>query len=406
MSTGARAVVVGGGVLGLSAALHLLRAGVRECTVLERDGVAQGTSAAGAGFLDTWPLGSPEGEAGAEEVALAEYGIEFYRELGALRPQAPFRQRGSVWIAATERDWPSVERRLVEGPPDARVLEPAEIEAITAGVVRADAVHRGVLRPRSAQISAEKMTRALASVFVEEGGRLAERTPATGFELDGAGRVNAVRTARGGFEADVVVLAAGAWTNALLEPLGAFVAQAPVGLSRIVTGPLGIPADLPLLLLKALDSGLGRAIWIREENGGLLFGANYEAPSRLEYVADGVPERFDQTALDGVLEVRRAVATLTDAIPALGQFDGFRVGHGAPCYTTDGRAIVGPLPGIENLHVLAGCNELGVTYGPGFGRVLAERITAGGSELADAGVWSPERFGPGLDSERAVAEAL
>ncbi|MBN9621452.1 MAG: FAD-binding oxidoreductase, partial [Actinobacteria bacterium] len=197
-----------------------------------------------------------------------------------------------------------------------------------------------------------------------------------------------------------------AWTNAVLAELGQSLPIAPIAVSRIVTEPLRMPGDLPLLFVKALDSGLKKSIWVREEDGRLMFGANYDTPSRLTFIEDGVPERFDQVDLDGVLEVKRAAETLTTAIPALVEYKSFRIKHGAPCYTVDGRAIVGALPGVGNLYVMAGCNEQGVTHGPGFGRVIAETIAAGGSDFVDAAVWSPGRFEGEPQSPREVAAAL
>jgi sarcosine oxidase, subunit beta len=404
MKTDASVVVVGGGVLGSSAAVHLLNAGLTDVTLLERDGVAQATSSAGAGFVDPWAAGSAS-MAGREEIALANYAIDFYRDLNRTHPDSPYRQRGCLWMAATESDWPYVERWLTEGPADARAVEPAEIEALTSGVVRADGVFRGVLRPSSAQVSAERATRALAQELVVRGGTLRERTPVERILVE-AGRVRGVRTAHGTVEAAVVVVAAGAWTNAVLAPLGVSLPYAPLVVSRIVTEPLRLPDTLPLLFLKAGASGLPKSLWLREEEGRLMYGTNYDAPVR-DVLLDGpVPDRFDQLDVEGVLDVQRDAAKLANAIPALGAYRNFRVKHGAPCYTTDGRAIVGPVPGIEGLHVIAGCNEQGVTHGPGFGRVLADVITTGASELADIDVWSPARFDGAPATAREVAARL
>jgi glycine/D-amino acid oxidase-like deaminating enzyme len=397
-------VVVGGGVLGVSAAVHLLRAGVGDVTLVERDTVAQATSGAGAGFVDPWAAGSASGS-GAEEIALANYGIEFYRELHELRPESPYRRRGCLWMAWTEDDWPYVERWLTEGPPDACAVEPDEIERLTSGVVRASGVFRGVLRPSSAQISAERATKALAELFVAEGGTLKERMPLERLVVRGD-RVTGVETAHGALDADVVVVAAGAWTNQVLAPLGVQLPYAPLVVSRIVTEPLGIPDTLPLLFLKADASGLPKSLWIREEEGGLMYGTNYDAPVRDSLLDGDLPERYDGFDLEGVLDVQRDAAKLTNAIPALGEYRNFRVRHGAPCYTTDGRALVGAVGDVEGLYVAAGCNEQGVTHGPGFGKVLADTIATGASELADIGVWNPLRFGDEPKSAREVAAAL
>ncbi|MGP6170077.1 NAD(P)/FAD-dependent oxidoreductase [Microbacterium sp. A204] len=400
MKKSVNAIVVGAGVMGVSAALHLLRAGA-SVILLERDSVADGTSGAGAGFVDPWTLGAPGGEGGFEEAAIADYGIEFYRSLHDLVPESPFRQRGLIWMAATEADWSYVEPRLTRGPADARGIEPSEIEEVTRGFVKARGVFRGVLRPRSAQISAERATRAAAQVFVNEGGDLRERTPALELVVKG-GRIAGVRTSDEVIEADVVVVAAGAWTNRLLEPIGESLPIAPLVVSRIVTEPLGVPSDLPLLFIRAQATGLPRSYWLREEDGRLMFGTVYPTAARYSFVDQPMPDRLDQVDLDGVLEVRRGAEALAEAIPAVAAYRNMRLKHGTPGHTPDGRALVGALPGNENLYVLAGCNEQGVTNGPGFGRVIADLVMTGSTELADASVWNPARFGDAPRTARDV----
>lgn len=376
--------------MALSAALHLLRAGVA-CTVVERDEVASGTSGAGAGFVDPWTLGAPGGQRDLEEAALAEYAIEFYRGLSAQQPSLPYRQRGLIWMAATAEDWTYVEPRLTSGPTDAREISPAEVEEITHGFVKASGIHKAVFRPSSCQISAEKATKALAAQFVLEGGDLRERTPALSI-VESEGRAVGVETAAGRIDADVVIVAAGAWTNELLERTGYTLPLVPHVVSRIVTEPLDVPADLPLLFIRGEASGLPKSVWIREENGRMMFGTDYETPARDTFETGPVPTRFDDVELDGVLEVQRGVQVFTDAVPAFGAYRNYRVKHGAPAYTPDGRAAVGALDGVEGLYVVAGCNQQGVTHGPGFGRIIADQVVSGTTDLADATVWNPNRF--------------
>jgi glycine/D-amino acid oxidase-like deaminating enzyme len=67
-------VVVGGGVLGTCAALHLAEAGARSVVLLERRSqLGSQTTSAGAGFVGYW--------AGELEAELAAYAMEFYERL-------------------------------------------------------------------------------------------------------------------------------------------------------------------------------------------------------------------------------------------------------------------------------------------------------------------------------------
>src|SRR5690606_6231947 len=98
-----------------------------------------------------------------------------------------------------------------------------------------------------------------------------------------------------------------------------------------------------------------------------LFGTVYDTPARYAFIDGPVPDRIE-VDLDGVLAMREGAWAFAEAIPAISAYANMRVRHGAPGYTPDGRALVGAVPAIAGLHVIAGCNEQGVTYGPGLGR--------------------------------------
>ena len=147
-------------------------------------------------------------------------------------------------------------------------------------------------------------------------------------------------------------------------------------------------------------------IWLRETGGSLLWGCSYEQDPRYRFVTAGVPERTDQLPLDGVLETLRVGAQASRAIPVLARYRSFSIAQGCPSYTPDQRALVGPLPGLEGLYVLSGCNETGITHGPGYGRFLAEYIHDGQPTWLQADAFAPERFGTRYSNGREVANAV
>src|SRR5687767_683549 len=100
----AAVAVIGGGIIGACTALHLVREGVSNVVLLERDDVAQGTSAAAAGFVAMWAAGYI-GQWGEEEVALERYGLAFYDDLAARGHDLDHRPNGTLWIASDEPTW-------------------------------------------------------------------------------------------------------------------------------------------------------------------------------------------------------------------------------------------------------------------------------------------------------------
>ena len=78
-SASPRIVVIGAGILGCSAAYHLLKAGVSDVSLLDAVRAGGGTSGAGAGFVSHWSAGFLE-HFGEEGIALQKYGLDFYRD--------------------------------------------------------------------------------------------------------------------------------------------------------------------------------------------------------------------------------------------------------------------------------------------------------------------------------------
>lgn len=400
MPESADVVVVGGGALGLSTALHLAEAGAGEVLVLERDGIAQATSNAGAGFLAVWAAGHAHDSWGAEEAELERYGLHFYGGLAADGHEIGWRANGVMWVATTEAGWSEHIEPYAAHPeaPSAEVLERDEILAL-APVLAADGVLRAVYQPAGARITARAASLAIATRARERGVRIDERRPVTRLLID-AGRVTGVETARGAVAAGVVVLAAGGWTNGLVAPHAPPLPMVPLVAARLITEPLGVPETLPPLLFPEFAH-----LWVREEQGGLLFGASFEARPRYEFADADPPERYDQLPLDGVVETRRVAAEAAHALPLLARAQSVTVAHGAPCYTPDLRGLVGPVPGIDRLFVTGGCNEAGITHGPGYGALVAALVT-GAAPSVDPAPLDPGRFGERFARGAEVVAAM
>ena len=91
----ARAVVVGGGIIGASVAYHLARLGWTDTVVLERSRVSSGTSWHAAGLM-TRTRGTHA------QTELASYSRDFYRDLAALSGiDVGYYPNGSLSVART-----------------------------------------------------------------------------------------------------------------------------------------------------------------------------------------------------------------------------------------------------------------------------------------------------------------
>jgi sarcosine oxidase subunit beta len=397
----AEVVVVGGGILGCATALHLLERGFGDVLVLERDGLAQATSHAGGGFVGRWGGGYVPAW-GPQELALEAYGIDFYRGLAEDRGlDFGYKRNGSLWAATTPEAW---DRHLEviathAGVENKQTLTPEQVEDVTGGIVPAAGVVGGVLHPDGCQVQAPRATAAIAHLVEQAGGRIHTRTPVRSLVVEG-GRIRGVATGEGTLSAAVVVLAAGAWTNMLLRRIGAWMPMVPLIATRIVTEPLGVPPTMPTLMLPEF-SGL----WIREEEGGLLWGAGYDVDPRRLFIDQDPPERFDHLPLDGFIETERLGAEASAVIPLLTRYRSPRVAQGAPTYTPDLRGIVCGVREADGLWVVGGDNEAGITHGPGYARLLADLVCDDGrSSFVDPAEFSDERYGDRYSTPAAVSE--
>ncbi len=358
-------VVAGGGILGASAAWHLAHAGA-EVTLVEREpALGTQTTAAGAGFVGYW--------AGELEAELAEYGMSFYAGLQERAGEdIGVRRVGLMFPAVTpegvEMLRQEYERELAFAP-GVELLD-ADETVRRAPILARDAVHGSLLQPDAHQVDTVRAMGALRAELAQLGVELRTGVEAREATVAG-GRVTGLTTSAGHIPAATVVNAAGAGARALGARNGIDIAAVPLPESRFTTAPVpGVTRDLPMMLFFERD-----LLYIREADGGLLVGA------------------IEKTLGDGAAHDHEPLAReLANVVPALAaaEIRERRTGH--PTWTPDGRHILGPAPGLDGYLVLAGCNESGVTHGPGLGRIAAALATGG--PAPDISAYRVGRFGP------------
>ena len=310
-------------------------------------------------------------------------------------------QNGNLYVATTREAWDSFVAPHVADPtavPNLRRLSAEETAELT-GIFPVDGLYGGILHPDGAQLSAAKAARAIARRFVEAGGRLATRRPVIGL-ISRAGQIRGVETLHGPIRAERVVLAAGAWTNAILRGLGIWLPTTPLVAFRVLSEALGVPRTMPTVMLGEVP------MYIRGENGALLWGMHYRERPRFAFVDAEVPERFDQLPLDGFFEVQKVAEAAARTVPLLAQSRSQTVAFGAPTFTPDQRPFLGAIAEADGLYVAVGCNEAGVTHAPGYGKLLAELLTTGRTTLCSIQAFDPARFGSTHRNEHDVVVAL
>jgi heterotetrameric sarcosine oxidase gamma subunit len=362
----ARAVIVGGGVVGASIAYHLPKLGWRDVVLLERKRLTSGTTWHAAGLVGQL-------RATANLTKLAQYTTTLYAGLEAETGQATgFLQRGSIAVATnTERL-----EELRRGASMAKTfgLEVHEIGAIEIQkkwpLLNVADVVGGVFLPKDGQTSPIDTTMALIKGATMRGASIHEGVKVTSILSDGKG-ARGVVTDKGEIAADVVVLATGLWTRALAKSCGVSVPLQACEHFYIVTEPFpGLTPDLPVL--RDADN----CAYYKEDAGKLLMGA-FE-PNAKPWAVDSIPEDFEFGELPEDIE---HFAPILEAamrrLPALEKVGIRKFFNGPESFTPDVRYMLGEAPELKRVYVAAGFNSIGIQSAGGAGKALAEWIVEG-----------------------------
>jgi glycine cleavage system aminomethyltransferase T/glycine/D-amino acid oxidase-like deaminating enzyme len=382
----ARIVIVGGGIIGLSIAYHLTRAGEHDIVLLERGRLTNGTTWHAAGLVsrvrgtNALTALTRDNVATYERVA-AETGIEIgLRQVGALtiaRTEARMHEIRAGVGMARDFDIP------------VEVTDRARIRELWPSAVVDDLVG-GVLFPSDATVNPGDAALAFAKGAVDAGARYVPDTEVTGFRSAGAEsrrRVNGLVTSRGPIEAETVVLAGGLWTSELARLAGASVALYPAEHVWVMTDEAaGAGEAAPFL--RDLDG----YIYIRQYRGRYVVGA-FE-PNGKPIAPSAVPSTgFAEFGPDWD-HFAPALAAARKRLPELESI-GFAHYLRAPeSFTPDSNLQLGFVPEFDGLFVAAGLNSQGIIFAPGVGRAAAEWIIEGHPtmDLAEVDVARMERW--------------
>ncbi len=236
----------------------------------------------------------------------------------------------------------------------------------------------------------ERVTQSLIAAAQRHGARLVQGTPVTGFEISG-GRCTGVRTADGGFSADTVIVAAGAWTPTLLDPIGVRVPIDPMRLQVIETEPIeqrfdpvlyGPTAIKQYALTKALDGfdaddfthPLENAVpgteilelAAQRRDGSVILGIS------MDFVG------LDQRLSVGAMAL--ALGVIADHLPALRDLPIRRTWAGVLPQTPDTLPIMDRAPGVDGLVIAAG-HVFGQGAGPFTGRLITQMVLGEPTDL-------------------------
>lgn len=379
--TQARAVVIGGGIVGVSTAYHLARLGWTDTVVVERHKLTSGSTFHAAGLVGQL-------RSNANITQLLGHSVRLYTELERETGLATgWKMNGGLRLACTEARWTELKRQATTARSfglDMHLLSPKEAQDLWP-LMQVDDLIGAAFLPTDGQANPSDITQSLAKGARMAGAAIWEDTEVTGIETRD-GRVTAVVTSRGRIACEAAVNCAGQWARDLGNMVGVNVPLVSVEHQYMVTEPIeGVPRTLPTL------RDPDRLTYWKEEVGGLVMGG-YE-PNPIPWAVDGIPEGFNFQLLQPNWDHFQQIVDLAmGRVPALQTAGVKELIAGPESFTPDGNFILGEAPELRGFYVGAGFNAFGIASGGGAGKALAEWI-AGGEPPYDLWPVDIRRFG-------------
>ena len=362
--------VIGAGIIGASAAFHLVESGARDVIVIDAGEPLSGTTPAGAGFVARFGADHNR-RIGACTIPLQDYGLAFYRDLHDSGADLEFASNGNLVLARTPSMLETLADGIVRHPqayPGTRLLDADGVAEMLLGAADPAAVAGGVYMPEGIQLTTARAQQEILTRLEETGVQFHWGTPAIGVRvIDGS--VTGVETTEGTIEASTIVFAAGAWTHALLESVNRRLPLIPMVATRFVSEPAGLSPLLPTVQCPELS------LWLRELRGAFSWGGGFAYRLLSALKEGGLEFGYGRPVSTELLDAQSAhQEKVAEVFPALSGLASAETIQGVPVYTVDGGLYVGAVPGIEGLWALAGDSESGITHGPGMGKLVAQLI--------------------------------
>ena len=410
-------VIIGGGIVGLSAALTLAERGI-PVVVLEKGRLAGEQSSRNLGWVR-------KTSRAAEDVPLALAADRLWATMSARTgSDVGYRQAGIMFIArseaqmATHEKWLASVAHLELG---SRLLSAQEIARKVPGGVGRWA--GGIFTLSDGRAEPAFAASAIAQAAIARGARIVEHC-AVRTLTTAAGRVSGVVTEQGEIRCEQVLLAGGLWSRRFLGNLGIALPTLPLVCSVLRTRPLAGPTETAVgapdfSFRKHCDGG-----FIITQRGALdapltldhlRIGLRYRA--QLGAARDNLRIRLNRYSLDDLRLARRwrgerlspfeqvrtldpaanpalnqeALANLRAAWPAFARAEVEAAWAGVIDVTPDANPAIGPVAALPGLTLATGFSGHGFGTSPAAGALAADLVT-GARPIIDPAPYRVDRF--------------
>ncbi len=348
-------IVIGGGIIGASCAYELSKNG-KKVAVVEKRHLSSGASGASAAMLE-FQIDAHRGEP-FYSLALASNNLfpALAQEIKSLTGgDFQYEKCGILHVASTEEESESIESEVKRLQSLGHKTSWLDQEALQKECPYLNTDNLGAaLYEEDGQVNGEVFVSTLMAAAQKNGAEIFPDAGDVHIVMQN-GKAQGVKTSRGIFYAETIVVCAGAWTDQLLSPFG---------------HQLGIkPVRGQLVIYDTPNNFLQRPIYTQRHG--------YLTPKRNGFTLAGTTVEnvgFDETTTDQARAdiIKMAVAL----VPGLARKDIRGLSAGLRPSSPDNLPFIGPLPGHPEILIAAGHYRNGFLLAPITGRAIAAIATA------------------------------
>jgi sarcosine oxidase subunit beta len=340
-------VIIGGGIVGCSAAYFLAKAG-HKVTILEKN-AGVGNEASGRSGCGVRQQGRKAA------LPLAMVSIQIWAALDAeLNGAMEYKRTGNLRVRFDKTELEELETELLwereQGLAGGRMLNPAECRELVRGI--SEKVVGGKFCPTDGIANPLLATPAIARLAQQLGVEIRTQTKVSGLLTHGS-TVCGVKTDKGEVESRLVINAAGPWAQKFNESVGCHTPIQPCMSQLIIT------ERLPRMITPF--TGFTSGYVLQPKSGNVVIGIS------------GKPEDTFRKGVD-FPDITKKTAEMIERLPWLGRVKFIRSLSGITERTPDGEPYIGAAPGISGYLMACGFHGQGFCVGPGAGRVIAELV--------------------------------
>ncbi|MGA8333901.1 MAG: FAD-dependent oxidoreductase [Solirubrobacteraceae bacterium] len=370
-----RVVIIGAGIVGNSLAYHLTRLGVNDITMVDKGPLPNPGGSTGHASNFIFPVDH------SKEMTMLT--LESMRQYKALEV---FIESGGIEIARNEERMQELTRRVVSakswGIEPVELMTPQQVKD-KVPYINEQLIIGAFFTPGAGVVDSLRAGTIMRERAQEAGMKVSANTEVLGIDVEN-GRATRVKTTRGDFDADIIVIACGAWSPRIARMAGASIPLTPMVHQMIDIGPVPRFANTTGMIEYPIVRDVDTNMYERQEGTGLEIGSYAHRPITLG--ADEIPSieesalsptelPFTQEDFDPQMEI--ALELMPEIVGDETVGVKYAI-NGVLSVTYDGMPLLGETPETRGLWSAA---AIWIKEGPGAGKTMAELIVHGESEI-------------------------